>query len=267
MKHTTFVTISIISFNIIIIFAVTYDYIIISNHPHTLISRFVIKPIPLFVLIINTIGYLFIYKINLYSLIIMISFIFCMIGDILLMFYIPSIKKYNNIIFLILGGVSFAIARIFMTVSSILHPFKYKFIIYQMSNTINILLVSIPILLYFVIFGMYMIINISNKIMGFVIFFYFIIMGIQTYLSVLRIKGLKQETLISQILGTLGTIMFDISDTLLFLNMFVNKIPYGNVISITIYWCGMYCIAISIVRSSNKVIEKKGNFDYNILPQ
>ncbi|GAH24219.1 unnamed protein product, partial [marine sediment metagenome] len=42
----------------------------------------------------------------------------------------------------------------------------------------------------------------------------------------------------------------------LFWNVFIKHIHYGDVISISLYWSGMYILMLSVIRNSNFNIEK-----------
>jgi hypothetical protein len=173
------------------------------------------------------------------------------------MVYDPLIQKYNNIFFLIFGGVSFLLARIIMSVAYIVYPFKSK-----TKQTIKININKIVYVLLFTIVTSgsvccYFIINMKSSItMKILVSVYFILMGTNLALSIYRLRGFEEETLKSQLFAFLGTFLFNVSDTILCWNMFIRPIAYGDVISITIYWLSMYLIMISIVRTSSDHLEK-----------
>jgi len=259
MEHKTFRIVSLISFIVILINGVLYNYYITTESTE-LIYRFILKPIPISILVIDTVIYFFIYRMHIYALLIQMSFLFCLLGDILLMFYIPSIPEYNNKIFLIVGGTSFFIARVIMTLAFGVYPYRNK-IEKCLTTTVKktVLTAIIPFIytVYIIIwFANYM----KNTIMMVLLSFYIVIMGIQLFLSLLRIKGFVEESIVPQLFGFLGTCLFTVSDTLLFWNIFLIPIRYADVISISLYWSGMYLLMISIVRNS------KFNYERSNIP-
>ena len=254
-EHKTFRITSIVSFVIILTITIIYNYLLtINSHDITL---FILKPIPLLILIINVVTYFIIYRIHVYALLIEISFLLCLIGDIFLMFYVPPIPKYDNVTYLILGGGAFLIARIFMCLAYGISPFD--------NNGRRCIDVNVKKIIFAGLFGfiwtcamcIYFGFNMNSEFyMKILIIFYLVIMGVNLVMALVRIKGFKEETLSSQIFGVAGTVLFTISDNLLLWNIFIKTVPYGDVISINIYWIGMFFIMISTVRTNSVEREK-----------
>ncbi len=263
MEHKAFRIISILSLIIIIVIGVLYNYYI-TYQPKDLTLRFVLKPIPISILVINIIVYFCIYQLHIYALLVLMGLLFCGLGDILLMFYIPTIPGYNNIIFLMIGGASFAIARGVMSLAFATNPYRQqsgsnRYITVTLKR---ILLATVISMVYTVTMIVYFTVNMKNKTMSGLLSGYIIIMGIQILLSLLRIKGFEEESTVSQVLGVLGTVFFTVSDTLLFWNLFLTPIPYGNITSISFYWLGMYLLTVSVVRNSKFDWEKGDSTAY-----
>jgi len=190
-----------------------------------------------------------------YAALIQLSLFFCLLGDIGLMFYIPSIPLYDNPVLIILSGTSFFIARVLMTLAFLIYPFRgfnEKIIPVSFKKAV---LVSIIPFIYFVWSLVYFIINMKPGTIKIILPIYYLIMSINLFTSLLRIKSFEEETLKSQILGAVGTILFTVSDSLLFWVLFIDSVKYGDVISILFYWSGMYLISLSVVRTSSPVKE------------
>lgn len=265
MVHKIFRYVSLVSFIIILAIGLVYNYFIV-NKPSELNYRFGLKPIPITIIIIDVFIYFLMYRVHIYALLMQMGFLFCLLGDILLMFYIPTIPVYNNQIFLVVGGTSFFIARVVMSLAFGVYPYKSKSEKRLKTNVKKTVLTGIIPFIYTTYLIIWFAINMKNTTMTALLSFYIVMTGIQLFLSLLRINGFEEETLISQILGVLGTVSFTISDTLLFWNIFLKSIPYGDVISISLYWFGMYLLMVSIDRNSNFIHDKSNSILYLQLP-
>lgn len=256
IKHKGFTISAVVSLIILLVVVTLYDCYLLGQ-PDNIHVRFVLKPIPVSIMILNVFVYFAIYRMHVYAILIGGALLFCLLGDILLMFYVPSILEYDNILFLIVGGISFFIARGIMSLAFGVYPYrnnKEKCIDTNIKKTV---LIGLIVFVYTV--GMIVYLDISIKgdlIMKIVIPIYIIAMGVQLFVSLLRIRGFKEETLKAQLLGVFGTLLFTVSDTMLLWNIFISVIPYGDAISITLYWGGLYLIMISIVRSETYETEK-----------
>lgn len=253
---------SIITFLLALIVVVLYNYFI-TIKPDLIYVRFGLKPIPVTLMICNVFVYFCIYKMHVYAILIGGSLMFCLLGDILLMFYVPPIPAYDNILFLIVGGISFFIGRGIMALAFGVYPYRNnreRCINIKIKKTVLIGNVSF---IYTTGMIVYFILNMKGRlIIRILLPIYFFSMGFQLFMSLLRIKGFKEETLRSQLLGSFGTILFTISDSMLFWNIFIYPIPFGDIISISMYWAGMFLITISIVRGKDYQTEKSGMTTY-----
>ncbi len=268
VEHPRFTILALISLIFVLLIVCLYGYNVII-YPSKLNIRFGLKPVPLSILIANVLFYFTIYRIHIYALLIGFSFLFCLIGDILLMFYIPTIEKYKNILFLIFGGISFFIARVIMSLAYGIYPFKNNNNKEQCidMNIKKIALIGLAIFIWIMSMCIYFPLNMStNTIMKILIPTYFIVMGINLSMSLFRIKGFQEETLRSQLFAVIGTVLFTASDNLLFWNLFIYEVQYGDIISITLYWIGMYFIMISIVRTASVLDEKRITNVYLTIP-
>jgi hypothetical protein len=104
---------------------------------------------------------------------------------------------------------------------------------------------------YFTFMSVYFILSPVYDIIKILIPFYFMIMSLQLATSILRFKGFSDELISSQILSIVGTCLFTISDTILLISLLISEIKYGEVISISMYWLGIYFIGISVHRTNN----------------
>jgi len=185
--------------------------------------------------------------------------LFCLIGDILLMFYIPTIPEYNNKLFLMIGGFSFFIARLVISVNFYIYPYRNK----QIYISLNVRQFSVGLiisLVYTIFFSFFFTIKIENLVMRIMICFYILLTGFQLFSSIIRVNGFKEESLLPQLLGVLFTVCFNISDIILFWNIFLTPLRAGENVAICFYWLGMYLLTISIVRNKSYTIEKNDIF-------
>ncbi len=247
MNHIPFIIVSVVSFCMVFTFSSLY----IGNNSN-------LKPLPLSILILHVFAYFVIYKTHYYALLIEAGFVFCLVGDIMLMFYDP---KNNNHVYLIASGASFMIARLLMSLAFLVFPYKKSPEKCVDVSVKKVGLVFIPIFVYSFGAGTFFCFSVGG-IVGFFLFLYFIIVGVQMFFAFLRVGGFKGESFLAQSLGVLGTLLFTISDTLLFFGMFIAETKHGNSVSILLYWSGMYCIAISVVRNTYHDLEKAGLFGY-----
>ncbi len=255
MEHKLFKIISLISLILITAVASLYNYYILT-YPSILFIRFILKPIPVIILTIQISTYFCIYRLNFYAFCMFIFMLFCFMGDIMIMFYIPDKLEYDHKSFLIVGGASFLIARMVISISFIVYPYIEsinKRISFPLRKTIIIGVISFlftgTLIVYFIIY-------IDSILFRIFLPIYVVSMGTQLFFSLMRIGGFQEESLIPQIFSVIGTILFNISDIILFINMFLFTIDFGENVAICLYWVAMYILTISIVRNKCGCIEK-----------
>jgi len=247
MGHIKFIISSSLTLIIFTIFVVMYDYTLITNSNNTLLM---FKPIPLTLLIVNVIVYFILYGIHIYALMILFAFLFCLIGDISLMF--------SSNVNLLIGGLSFFIARLVFSLAHVSYSEKNTGIIFshKVINKKKILLMIIATLILVtlesIFFSLYMKSSITGKILVCV---YIVSMGINLF-TVCNRLDFDEEMLMCKLLSFIGTLLFIVSDIMLLVTMFDTVYPYANVISITIYWVSMFLIMLSVVRNRNYETEK-----------
>lgn len=250
--YTSFNISAVISFIITIAVMIIYNYYTIMK-PNQLIPRFVLKPLPVLSMIINICFYYCTRHVDFYALLIQVSLLFCLLGDILLMLYIPTIdEKYNNVLFLLIGGASFFVAKGLMSLALCIYPFRN---VNKKCITVSVKRMAITSIFSFLYTGFiigYFLINMKPSVIKYLLPVYFIMMGLQLNLSILRIGGFEEETPASQLKGMIGTTFFTISDVILFWGLFISPIDFGDNISICLYWLGMYFLTISVVRTNNQ---------------
>ena len=175
----------------IIIVTVLYNYYI-TTKPNEIYIRFSLKPIPVSLLILNIISYFIIYRMHVYAILIEVALLFCLLGDILLMFYVPTIPKYNNILFLIVGGGSFFIARGIMSLAFAVYPYRNNKERCIETSIKKIVFIGIIMFIYTV--GMIVYFTLKSKadtVIKILLPIYFISMEIQLFMALLRIRTFK----------------------------------------------------------------------------
>jgi hypothetical protein len=309
MNHWKF-NVATTAFIIIITLTVAlYDYAVSLDDENYLTLIMILKPLPNIAMIMLVGVYYIIYKINTYALLIQIFLIFSLVGDILLMFYIPEIKMYNHPINIILGGGSFIIGRIFLLTAMIVYPLKHdkEFYFapsnnytdlnspppynpsynpssynpsynpssnnglydrindgnhpkYIKPNFTDILFSGMISLIYVIASCLFYIYNLNASIMSFLLSIYIIMIGINLQTSMLRLKlfsGFEIETTSSQVKGFIGTLLYTISDSILFHSLFISPDKILEIVSISIYWFALFILTISIVRTNKLETEIK----------
>jgi len=204
-----------------------------------------------------TFAYMFIYRVSIYSSIVLFSLFLCSIGDVLIGLYDPSVAYIyrSQTIYFVVGGICFFLARVLFCIMFMVKPYtKIDIIHYSWKK---MLLSHILFMIPFIILGILNIVKETSFITISVFIYIFFGFGIQLSYAFLRIGVLKEESKWSCIFGFIGMFLFNISDILLFISMYTNWVPtYVIPISDNVYWLAIYLICISIVRSSNEYIEK-----------
>lgn len=213
------------------------------------------KSIPVASMILLNIWYFVCYRVTIYSGLMLAFLTTCLIGDVML--------GFDNDTLFIVGGASFFIGRIVLTILFALKPKQCKCIRHcfcrsLMSNTINTAV-------YFVIGLCFLIYNGTLKS---TLYFLYITIGLSlpSSYSFLRIYGLEHESKISCWIGFIGTLLYNISDILLLAaSDFKHVFPeYTHLISNWIYWVGIYLITLSLIRSNSEETEKLGYYQLPI---
>ena len=214
-------------------------------------------PIPLFLLL--PVIYQMVYKINTYSMLIIIGLSFCWIGDLFLLFYSPQNSK--TLIYFYLGGISFFLARCFWIFMLFLFPEGGCYFLRYDKNKLGVtLLVSETV---YTGFGIFFYFNSHQPVLRTLILIYFILgFGPPVSLAYLRIGGLSQETFRASVLTFAGLLCFNFSDTILFFSLLSKIIPLKwSFLSNNIYWTAMYLLALSSSRENfNAVIQYPEGF-------
>ena len=259
MKHKYFRILSLVALFIIILLSGIYDYIV--KKDYKLSSRLIVKISPNFCLMILSFSYMFIYRATLYSCGVLLSLLLCLIGDIFMGIYDPSLIDIskNKMIYILLGGSFFFLSRVLLSIVFSIKPYKRVSLIeYGWKKVVFWhLFFSIP----FIILSILNIWRDNSLTNLFVSLYILTSFGIPLSYSFLRIGALNnfeiQESRISSIFGFLGMLLFNLSDILLFISLFTDWVKnYTILISINIYWLSMYLITISMLRSPQEYVEK-----------
>jgi hypothetical protein len=254
--HNSFRILSVLTLAMIIAIVGVYDYFIIMEN--NLSIQIFLKISPLVIMLILIFLYFIIYRLTIYSVLVMGSLFLCLLGDVFMALYDPSILNENYIYF-ILSGIFFLLARILLTFLFMIKPYKRiffikfpikKLIISHVISFIIFLVLGILPLIYHVSF-------VSISIFLYLLFGF----GFLTSYAFLRIGALKdyeiEESKTSCILAFLGISLFNKADIILLITMYTSLLPKHMVlVSDNIYWLSMYLLTISIVRSSEEHVEK-----------
>lgn len=259
MQHKNFAFFATLTLAIVLILAGTYDCLVILHAPF--VYKILVKIFPSMVLIgLNTV-YVSIYRITLYSFFNFGALMLCLIGDIFLALYDPNIEDIvqSKNVYFILGGAVFLTARLLFCLTFMIKPYQKVSMIYHPIGKLVTchIFFSLP----WIVLG---ILNMIYKLdlFSICVFIYMLIgFGFPLSYAYLRIGAVDDfilcESHYSAFAAFLGILLFNISDILLFLALFLNSIPfYVNLISINIYWIGLYLLAIAVVRSPEEHIEK-----------
>ena len=244
---------SVISLILILVVTGLYDYYIITQ-PTNNFARYILKPIPNILLIIQIIIYTMKYERSTYALLTDLYVSLCLIGDVLLMIYV---KGSGEIEYMIIGGAAFLLARVVMSINFLIpshtntNP-KIKIRCVTMLISISI---AVSYLLCLIVGLFYTGIkeDAGNDFIYVSLIVYFISMAFQLGAAIIRVKGFKDELVSSQLISLGGTVLFNISDNILIYDIFMGDIfpanpAYAGALSITMYWISMWLIAVSIVR-------------------
>ncbi len=244
---------SVISLILILVVTGLYDYYIITQ-PTNNFARYILKPIPNILLIIQIIIYTMKYENSTYALLTDLYVSLCLIGDVLLMIYV---KGSGEIEYMIIGGAAFLLARVVMSINFLIpshtntNP-KIKIRCVTMLISISI---AVSYLLCLIVGLFYTGIkeDAGNDFIYVSLIVYFISMAFQLGAAIIRVKGFKDELVSSQLISLGGTVLFNISDNILIYDIFMGDIfpanpAYADALSITMYWISMWLIAVSIVR-------------------
>jgi len=259
MKHKAFRILCLCALFIITILSGCYDYFVVKDYKLSL--RIIVKTSPNLCLMVLTFSYIFIYRLTLYSCGTLLSLLLCLIGDICMAIFDPSLidTSKNQMLYLILGGSFFFLARFVLTVILAIKPYKIISLIPYDKKQILIshIFFNIP----FIILAILNLIRDTSLNSIFVSIYMVLGFGTPLSYSFLRIGALNsfeiQESRIASILAFLGIFLFNISDIILFICLFTNWL-HKNIIlfSINIYWISMYLISVSVVRSPEEYVEK-----------
>jgi len=263
MEHCKYRIASLVILSLLITLSILYDYYSLKSNNDLLIVGFKISTTST-LLLLNLI-YFYMYRFNIYSVLIFITMLLNTLGDLFLGIYNP--KSFNiiqhNKLFFIFGGGFFLLGRIVLTINLFLKPYKKIQIIHYPVRKFWILF-TIFLGLHLCI-GITFIILIRNKLS--VLIFFYIIFGLTPPLvmSIMRIGELEKESRVSSILCLFGIIMYNISDIILFLTIFFHSYfpSYTHLITNDIYWLGLYLITISIVRYNSEELESMENKEFH----
>lgn len=259
MEHRIFKICGFSALLLIIVFASIYNCLVIINSGFE--YRIVVKTCPMIILTFLIFGYMFIYRVSIYSSIILFSLFFCTLGDILIGIYDPSVAyiSRNQTIYFIVGGSFFLIARVLFCIMFMFKPYRKVDIIRHSWK--KMILSHIIFMIPFIVLGILNIVKETSFITISVFIYMFFGFGIQLSYAFLRIGALEEESKWSSLFGFIGMFLFNISDILLFISMYTDWVPsYVTPISDNIYWLAIYLICISVVRSSNEYIEKGNSY-------
>ena len=238
MKNIFYLLLLIIS-DIIYLSLIIFYNIININQKFSCLVLCIVKFLPLSCIAIKCFIF-FIYEFykykqkNLYSLLMGISFIFCLIGDLFLALCIDknlnsNVYYYKQQLYFIIGGSSFGISRILMIILFIIHPYNKNFI---SISSLKLIVISLFIYPGNIIFSIFLKINSIG--IYFLIFIYILLIGTNVLFSLLRINNFKDEILLTSILAAIGSCLFMVSDFLLLYTKYTENILFIDLFNINI---------------------------------
>lgn len=271
MEHKTFRILTLLS--ILCIIGATIGFNLVENDK----IKLVLKIFPVSILIALSFFYIIHYKFTYYAFLTSLVLFFCLLGDIFMSLFEPSIagQMSDKDFYLIMGGASFLTARIILifvfalnteknkhSTETIISPrkvlnsssnrfIKYKRLVFWISHIcFNLPFVALGII--FLIFFKY------SEISIFVLIYFILGFGTQLSYAFLRINAIPEESIVASIFGFVGMFCFNVSDVFLLTTLLTNLLPnYTIIISNYIYWLAMILITISIVRYSETSVEKE----------
>jgi len=266
MQHIKFRILSALLACLISVFASLYVYFTLNGENIGL--RLGIKISPVLSCMVYVILYCLYYRFTVYSCFTFLSLILCMLGDLFIGIYDPTLENSvnNKMIYFILGGGFFMIARILFMVIFMIKPFARISLIRH--DKLKTILLHINCTLPYLIFAIYNWIRESNFISGCTFIYLTLCFGLPISYAYLRIGVLDnlevKESEISCYIALFGMTFFNISDILLIVSMFTDWLPASTgLVSDVIYWLAIYLLTISIIRTSDEKMEK-GIFNLSI---
>lgn len=271
MHHKLFRISLILEAILLIALVVLYNYFAFTEI--NLEIKLLLKVFPLLSLMLIVILYFQIYRLTIYSLGILASLLFCVIGDFFVGLYQKETIFVSNeqSVYFILGGGFFLFARLLLCVVFIVKPYRnFSLIKFPYKKTF---ICHIIFVFPFIILGILELIYDQTLVSVSIFLYSFFGFGFTLSYSFLRIGQLSnnnsdseieiEESKISSLVAFIGILLFNFSDIILILSL-INIIPeFFIIISDNIYWLAMYLLTASIVRSSNELIEK--GFEYLIV--
>lgn len=271
MEHKLFKILSIVLFLISILFVTLYDYFVLIEDEVRLKIGLKVTPVLLNMLYITL--YIFFYRLTIYSSVLLLSLFLCLLGDISLGVYDPSIKiihnidKHDNLGYFLIGGCFFLLARLLLTLIFALRPYDRMILIHFQKKKLIIshVLFSAP----FILLAIINLIFIKDLRSVGILIYIICSFGFPMSYAFLRMLYPLQEILesfYSCLSAFIGISLFNLSDLLLFVYLLypssgntlntINNPKVLDIISINIYWLALYLITISVIRSSFYTIEK-----------
>lgn len=262
MEHKKFKLLLFVISILIITSVSFYNYLSITHKMSSI--KLGIKVLPVIISGFTVMAYFLIYRITIYSAFTLFYLFFCFIGDIFLGLYDPDILDITDdgsMYYYILGGSFFLMSRYVLTVKFMVKPWTEMRLIKH--DKIILLISHIVSTLPFIGFGIMFIVLSPDFVSASIMFYLSTGFGPLFSYALLRINGnninnfTSTESKLSQWIAFTGVFLFNISDVLLLLGMFVKDIPsYMILISNNIYWLSMFLITVSVLRTESESLEK-----------
>lgn len=252
-------------------------YILYSCLYNMNILQIIFKPIPMLLLIFQTLIYMKIYDYHRYAMGIMIVFILFAIGDIFLALSLLSSSVQHNLdkIYFMIGMGFFLIGRLCLIFTFLILPYRYSKYLwlyrFQKWHLMNIILILFAgIISFFYIYYMIHILPQNTSIKTILpniilIPLYIMITMFTCITSIVRYRLLSIESSLSTVLPIIGTILFALSDSMIGYITYINNIIYSNIFIMSTYWIGMLLISWSIIRNWNRYNDEKHGMYYDLM--
>ena len=271
MEHRCMKIVGVLLVVCILTLSILYDYYTLDHA--SLDIRMGLKVSPVLCYMLYTTIYFFVYRVTIYSAFMLGTLFLCLLGDIFIVLYDPAVENAmdNKMLYFIVGGTFFFVARLLLIAIFALKPYsRISIIRYHRGRIIlSHILFTLPFLILAILnLALTKSISFSSVAVSLYLFLGF---GLPMSYAFLRIGALENcevmESFYSCYFGFVGITVFNISDVLLLLCMYTTLLPsFCFLISINLYWLALLFLTISIIRTSSTITEK-GEFTLPLMQQ
>jgi len=280
MEHKHMKIIGVFLIISVVTISILYDYYTLTHA--SLDIRMGLKVTPVICNMVYIAIYFLIYRVTIYSAFMLGALFLCMLGDIFIVLYDPAVENAmdNKMLYFIVGGAFFFVARLLFIVIFALKPYSRISIIRHHRGRVILshILFTLPFLILAILnlaLSRYFIDVDAQAYISFptvaVSLYLFLGFGLPMSYAFLRIGALENcevmESFYSCYFGFVGITIFNVSDILLLMCMYTALLPsFCFLISINLYWLALLFLTLSIIRTPFTSTEK-GEFALPIMQQ